>query len=293
MGSIVRVPNIQPVQTAQRIVSMALEGSSSPEVIQLSKYFTRNLRDARESPYLAKLSEIQAVYNWVNEKIRYVHDPEHIELVYSAPAMLQRVKKFGRWAEDCDSYSLLIMSLLMALGHRTRITIAGFNDTMPDVYTHVFAEALLPPIGDHPAQWVIIDPTAGKRVHEMAKKYQNIKEFLPMTEVAPSWIVQALIGPDESQQDAALQYAHKLPPEQKQAFLKIANYYKPYLRRNLQQRIATLTFDNRNQGSLSGFLGACASCSSGGSGMHSYGSLFGHAMGALGQDNDWGQDNGD
>jgi transglutaminase-like putative cysteine protease len=88
--------------------------------------------------------EIVAVWTFVSCAIRYTKDTFCAEMVQPAEWVLQN------GAGDCDDFTVLVCSLLEAIGHRTRIVAVGRN---PMEYTHVYAETL------SGSKWVAVDAT--------------------------------------------------------------------------------------------------------------------------------------
>lgn len=78
--------------------------------------------------------EVQAVYHWVRDNIRFVRDIEGIETL----ATPQRTLSLGQG--DCDDQATLVAAILTALGFTTRFVAVGFG---PGQFSHVFAEVQL------------------------------------------------------------------------------------------------------------------------------------------------------
>ena len=76
-------------------------------------------------------AELEAVYQWVRENIRFVRDVRGIETLQTPDATL----RLG--SGDCDDHVMLIQALLEALGFVTRSHALGFR---PGHYSHVLAE---------------------------------------------------------------------------------------------------------------------------------------------------------
>lgn len=87
--------------------------------------------------------EIDRVFRWVRDCIRYLRDPVGVELVQTPDKTLQYRQG------DCDDQVTLLASLLGAIGIRSRFKAVGF---MPGSLTHVFLEAL-----DN-SNWIALDP---------------------------------------------------------------------------------------------------------------------------------------
>ena len=97
------------------------------------------------TPQKCELSEVEAIFNFVRDRVRYVRDIVDVETVSSARKTLEGL------IGDCDDQSVLLASLLEAVGYSTRFVVAGYN-TASDV-EHVYAQVFA---GD---QWIDADPT--------------------------------------------------------------------------------------------------------------------------------------
>jgi transglutaminase-like putative cysteine protease len=96
------------------------------------------------------LGEIRALFEWVKANIRYTRDIHHVELLHSPRRMLQLQ------AGDCDDMTILLSSMLKAVGHPVRLTLAGFNPRRRSLFTHVYLEVLCR------SRWIPLDPTVDK-----------------------------------------------------------------------------------------------------------------------------------
>lgn len=144
----------EPVDTVRGLMKRALEDMRDPQISTLARWLVRFLIPPNTNPIVGKLSEIAVVDQFVKRYVRYTRDPIATELVHRPTAILQRIREFGAWSEDCESMACFTMTLLMCLGHRCRLTIVGFGP--PGRYQHIFTESLVPRIG-----WQIVDPSIG------------------------------------------------------------------------------------------------------------------------------------
>lgn len=88
--------------------------------------------------------EVRALHAFVRDRVRYVLDPKDVERVQSPDVTLNLM------AGDCDDKSVLLASLLEAMGHPTRFVAIGFE---PGIFSHVYVETL---IG---ARWIPLETT--------------------------------------------------------------------------------------------------------------------------------------
>lgn len=89
------------------------------------------------SPVPAKdaAGEVDAIFQWVRDEIRYTSDVRDVETLKSPDALL--AQRFG----DCDDMSLLVATLLESIGKATRFVAAGYS--APGVFEHVYAQVRL------------------------------------------------------------------------------------------------------------------------------------------------------
>lgn len=77
------------------------------------------------------VGQIKALHRFVRDKIQYVKDIDGVETLQTPDVTLQLA------AGDCDDKSILLASLLGAIGHPTRFVAIGKND---DDFVHVYPE---------------------------------------------------------------------------------------------------------------------------------------------------------
>lgn len=104
------------------------------------------------------LCEVKAVYEAVKhgtkkvpglaKGLRYVSDPRTFDYFASAAATLRECEA-GSCAGDCDDASILVASLLLALGFTVGLRAWGPNPNQ-NRYTHVYAVVALPKHGPVP-----------------------------------------------------------------------------------------------------------------------------------------------
>jgi transglutaminase-like putative cysteine protease len=77
------------------------------------------------------MREISALFDFVQNRIRYVRDIRGVETLHTPEKVLENEQG------DCDDKSILLASLLEAIGHPTRFVAVGFS---PGQFSHVFVE---------------------------------------------------------------------------------------------------------------------------------------------------------
>jgi Transglutaminase-like superfamily len=91
--------------------------------------------------------EIKALFEWVQQNVRYTKDPFRVEVLHSARRMLELR------AGDCDDMTILLGAMLEAIGHPVRLVLAGPDPLRPLLFSHIYLEA------DYKGRWIPLDPT--------------------------------------------------------------------------------------------------------------------------------------
>jgi len=124
-------------QTIDQMRALVDEALRDPSILRTAKDIVRGV------PPFDDLSEAQALYNWVRANIRFTKDPVNKETLYP-PSELLQIR-----AGDCDDISMLLATLLMAIGYPARLmTVAASGDE----FSHVYVE------GQINGQWIPMDP---------------------------------------------------------------------------------------------------------------------------------------
>ncbi len=123
-------------------------------VRELALLITQNLEGKKW------LQEVATVQNMVRDHIRYIKDIRGVETLQT-PIQTLRLKQ-----GDCDDHSILVASLLEAMGHPTRFIAVGFTK---DQYHHVLTQTK---IGD---KWLAVETTED---YPLGKMPPSIKESL-------------------------------------------------------------------------------------------------------------------
>jgi hypothetical protein len=93
------------------------------------------------------LAEIKALFEWVQQHIRYTKDTFRVEVLHSAKRMLELR------AGDCDDMTILLGAMLEAIGHPVRLVLSGPDPLKPDLFTHIYLEVF------HKGRWIPLDAT--------------------------------------------------------------------------------------------------------------------------------------
>lgn len=99
----------------------------------------------QDLPQKDKLGEIRALFDYVQNGIRYVRDITNVETLYYPEQVMYQE------SGDCDDKSVLLASLLESIGHPTRFVAVGFQ---PGHFSHVFVDTI---VGN--GKWLSLDTT--------------------------------------------------------------------------------------------------------------------------------------
>lgn len=149
-------------------------GSKSPKVRATAINIIRQAKVAEKDYY----GQIVAIHDWIKRNILYVKDPVGQETLSYPEEIL-----FNTRAGDCDDMVVLEMALLGSIGIKSFPVVMGVN---PQVYSHVYLKAIVPPGKHRMANKVIpLDPImknwkAGQQAPKSRRKIQ--KEY-PATEI--------------------------------------------------------------------------------------------------------------
>lgn len=91
--------------------------------------------------------EIKALFEWVQQHIRYTKDTFRLEVLHSARRMLELR------AGDCDDFSILLGAMLEAIGHPVRLVLSGPDAQRQDLFSHIYLEVFCK------GRWIALDAT--------------------------------------------------------------------------------------------------------------------------------------
>jgi transglutaminase-like putative cysteine protease len=149
-------PGIDGVrETMYLMAKLARQGRSAPEVMKCARALTARV------PQKSWRGEIEALYEFVRDRVRYTMDPVDVELVTS-PQRLLEIRQ-----GDCDDKSTLLAALLESVGHPARFHAIGFE---PQSLEHVYVEAR------DGAGWLPLDTTEPLPVGSLAWNPADVRE---------------------------------------------------------------------------------------------------------------------
>jgi transglutaminase-like putative cysteine protease len=106
----------------------------------------------RDIPPQDELKQIEKIFNYVRDNIKYVKDIYGVEEIQTPSRMIKNIeqkKAFG----DCDDMALTLASLLHNTGFKTRFVVIA---TTPKMYNHIRTEVF------YKGQWIPLEATSKK-----------------------------------------------------------------------------------------------------------------------------------
>ena len=148
--------------------------------------------------------EIKALFEWVQQNVRYTKDPFRVEVLHSARRLLELR------AGDCDDMTILLGAMVEAIGHPVRIVLAGPDPLRPRLFTHVYLEAY------DKGRWIPLDPTMPypmgwapqglvKEVIAIERRGNRVSQDLNLPEAATASVPDWLVGLMRAVQTTGLQ----------------------------------------------------------------------------------------
>lgn len=77
-------------------------------------------------------AEVNAIFEWVRDNVRYMRDVHEIEVISNPWITLHRM------VGDCDDKATLLATLFEIAGYPTRFVIAGYSN--PGIFEHVYVQ---------------------------------------------------------------------------------------------------------------------------------------------------------
>ena len=143
--SLHKIPEGYPgtLKTARHITSLIKQGAKDFYVRQTAIDILLQ-RGVKPKDYVA---EIRALFEWVQQNVRYTKDTVRVEVLHSARRMLELR------AGDCDDFSILLGAMLEAIGHPVRLILTGPDPLRQDLFSHIYVEAFCR------GRWISLDAT--------------------------------------------------------------------------------------------------------------------------------------
>jgi hypothetical protein len=112
--------------------SMAKDRSTHP----LVRLLALNILQDAKIPSHNYLDECMAIGRYVQRYVRYVKDPKGMEQLTDPILMIEKLQR-GEAMGDCDDMSLLIATLLLAIGHQPYFRMVRYTE-LYGPYNHIY-----------------------------------------------------------------------------------------------------------------------------------------------------------
>jgi hypothetical protein len=135
--------------TIKRMHDLVRKAKTDWEFIKFSTWLIKGC------PPRDHLCELRNIYYKLRKGVKYVRDPDHVELVQNPWAILERK------AGDCDCMSVLVAAAASSLGMRYAFKTIKADPARPEQYSHVYPVILIPRVGWVPADLTLRKPILG------------------------------------------------------------------------------------------------------------------------------------
>jgi len=169
-GQGVNVTRTIPDSTAQWVINEAKAALRDVQTLDLARHLVADVVEEHTDPSVARYSEMMAIHDFVSTRVRYTSDPFGIELVYGAKAIIDRIMRVGKFAEDCDGFTVLSLALLLSIGHVCQVLLVGYTNIQG--WQHIFVQDFMPSFG-----WVTFDPSMKQNVRDVLASVDKVKAF--------------------------------------------------------------------------------------------------------------------
>ena len=124
------------------------QGSKSPQIRELAANLA--MRHSTDQ------GKIGSIFEFVRNKMKYVRDPLHQELLAGTDYHMGTLAQEGYARGDCDDHTIMLGAMLESVGYPTRITTARMKPG-PGSFDHVYLE-----VNDRRG-WIPLDPSNKQR----------------------------------------------------------------------------------------------------------------------------------
>jgi transglutaminase-like putative cysteine protease len=154
--------NAGTAKTVGEMRRLIYQGSKSQEIRELAANLTMH--------HATDQGKIGAIFDFVKDKMKYVRDPLHQEMVAGAEYHYGTMGSLGYARGDCDDHTVMLGSMLESVGYPTRITTARMK---PGSGTddHVYLE-----VNDR-RSWIPLDASNKKRLAGQEPPAQRIRRW--------------------------------------------------------------------------------------------------------------------
>ena len=144
------------------ILRLIKEGREDPRIYEIS----REVISQSGTTFGYDIDELEAIYQFVQGRVRYVRDPYGRDTYQGAVDTLDKFK-----TGDCEDSTILIASMLLTVGYPVALKLASIGG---ELWDHIYSLAGVPP--KEPEKWVAMDATLinGRLGQEPETKYEKM-----------------------------------------------------------------------------------------------------------------------
>lgn len=154
------------------VMTQKASGPRGEQSIRVRQFTEAVVRGVEPKDYLGEILAVRNVFLQRSPRtghplFRYTNDPRHVELVKDPERLVEEVEAYGSTLADCDEIACLAGTMGLCLGREVEWVALGFK---PGALSHVAVRIKEPKSG----QWVFVDPVAGPKEQDAARRAQNI-----------------------------------------------------------------------------------------------------------------------
>ncbi len=145
----------KPAELGVHVAKLITKYAKNHLVIQQARNIVRDCGGDEEC-------ESNAIFQWVKSHVTFTKDPDNYERVVTPDIAIRAIKAYGYFAEDCDSITLLLGSLLKAAGMPVKIVMVRTDNNKQ--YNHMYLKVLILN-GNKKAEFISLDATYKNNVY--------------------------------------------------------------------------------------------------------------------------------
>jgi len=121
------------LQTVNYIKKLAHGNKGQPLIRRMAEDIIMHYQ-VRDHYYL---DEARAIGDFVKQNVRYIKDPDGIEMLRCPLMMVNEIRSKGATLGDCDDMALLVCTLLLSIGIRPQLKVVKYNENSSS-FNHIY-----------------------------------------------------------------------------------------------------------------------------------------------------------
>ncbi len=144
------------------ILKLIKEGREDPRIYEIS----REVISQSGTTFGYDIDELEALYQFVQGRVRYVRDPYGRDTYQGAVDTLDKFK-----TGDCEDLTILLASMVLTVGYPVAIKLVSVAG---ELWDHIYSLAGVPP--EEPEKWVAMNATLvhGRLGQEPEREYEKM-----------------------------------------------------------------------------------------------------------------------